>query len=87
MLSRRLITFKAGDEPYDRVLIIQPPGQEETSVYLPPDNGVPASVEVYSTREEAEARAGAVSHSRGQRVVLMTRDRVEWWLPDHAAGA
>lgn len=80
MRDRIYHDIQAG-EAFDRVLISQHDGRLEASVYCPPIGNERAFTKQFASRDEAERFASFKARQIGQRVIPLTADRIEWWLP------
>jgi hypothetical protein len=80
-MRSRVFHDTASGDAFDRVLIIHRAGEDAATVYCPPMNGEKAYSETFPTRAEADAFASLKAGRLGQRVIPLTADRVEWWLP------
>ena len=78
IVQKRVIHDLGRLDPFSKVLIIQPERQGTATVYCPPIGSEKAWSEEYASIDEAVAVAISLAQRIGQKLPLLTRDRVEW---------
>lgn len=79
MARRMYYSVNPGARPLERVLMIEGDG-EQTSVYCPPGLANGPWIEEFNSGDSAVDLAALLAKQRAQAAVLITRDKVAWWL-------
>lgn len=80
-MSRRIyLQVQSGKEAFGRVLLIEDGDKSEVFVYCPPAIANGPWIDVFDNMETALDLASLLARHMKQPTVLMTRDKVRWWL-------
>lgn len=80
MTRRIYYRVNEGVEAFAQVMLIQLDGAGGIAVYCPPSIETGPWIEGFETMEQAMDLASLLSKQNNQPAVVITYDRLEWWL-------
>ena len=78
-MKRIYYAIEPGRSALPRVLLIQPDGKGDVSVYCPPGIAEGPWIEPFPTFDQALDLAALLANQINQPTVLITHDKVDWW--------
>lgn len=79
-MVRQYYVAEGDDGAFPRVLVISPMGRKGATVYCPPLEDEKAWTQQFDDLDDAVDVAASLISRTGQRLPLLTRDEIAWWL-------